>query len=67
MKGCCTPDATVWLSDSGNPNRKYPLSWEITEVGNNILVGINTGLPNKLVKEEIENGGIKKTTGLFQN
>lgn len=60
MKGCCTPGSTVWLSDSGNPKRKYPLSWEIIEVYPGVLVGINTGMPNKLVKEGIESGGIKE-------
>lgn len=56
MKGCAIPGARVWLRDSGNPKRKYPLSWEIVEVAPDVLVGINTGLPNTLVREAIENG-----------
>ena len=54
MKGCCTPGSRVWLSDSGNPKRKYPLSWELVESSPGVLVGINTGFPNKLVREAIE-------------
>ena len=33
MLGCCEPGSRVWLSDSGNPERKYPLSWELVEEG----------------------------------
>ena len=63
MKGCCGPGSRVWVSDSGNPKRKFPLTWELIEVKPHILVGINTGLPNKLVKEAIENGNIKELQG----
>ena len=63
MKGCCTPGSRVWLSRSDNPKRKYPFSWEIVEAKPDVLVGINTGLPNKLVKEAIENGTISELQG----
>lgn len=58
MLGCCEPGSRVWLSDSGNPDRKYPLSWELVEAAPGVLVGINTGLPNRLVGEGIRNGTI---------
>ncbi|MCY4364455.1 MAG: DNA/RNA nuclease SfsA [Gammaproteobacteria bacterium] len=63
MLGCCDPGSRVWLSDSGNPERKYPLSWELVEAAPGILVGINTGLPNKLVEEGIRNGVIRELQG----
>ena len=63
MLGCCDPGSRVWLSDSGNPDRKYPLSWELVETAPGVLVGINTGLPNKLVSEGIRNGAIKELQG----
>ena len=63
MLGCCEPGSRVWLSDSGNPDRKYPLSWELVETAPGILVGINTGLPNKLVEEGIRNGMIRELQG----
>ena len=56
MLGCSTPGSRVWLSRASNPARKYPLSWEIVEVAHDVLVGINTALPNRLVQEAIENG-----------
>lgn len=58
MLGCCTPGSRVWLSDSGNPKRKYRLGWELVETEPGVMVGINTSLANKLVSEAVENGVI---------
>ena len=63
MQGCSIPGSRVWLRNSGNPNRKYPLSWELVEALPDVIVGINTGLPNKLVREAIENGVIQELHG----
>jgi sugar fermentation stimulation protein A len=54
MAGCCNPGSRVWLRDSGNPTRKYPLSWELVEAAPGVLVGINTALANRLVREALE-------------
>lgn len=63
MKGCNVPGARVWLRDSGNPRRKYPLTWELVETSPGLLVGINTGLPRRLVAEGIEQGKINELQG----
>lgn len=63
MLGCSDPGSRIWLRDSENPKRKYLYSWDITEAANGVLVGVNTGLPNKLVTEAIENGVIKELQG----
>jgi sugar fermentation stimulation protein A len=63
MKGCSTPGSRVWLSHSNNPNRKYPLSWELVEVTKDILVGINTAVPNTLAREGIEQAIITELQG----
>ena len=63
MTGCSTPGARVWVRDTENPNRKYPYSWEIVEAGPDILVGVHTGLSNRLVEEAITNGVIKELQG----
>ena len=63
MKGCSEPGSTVWLRDTKNPDRKYPLSWEMVEATPNMLVGINTHLSNTLVAEAIENGIVSELQG----
>lgn len=63
MMGCSEPGSWIWLSDSGNPKRKYLYSWEITETVDGVLVGINTWLANHLVKDAIENGVIVELNG----
>ncbi len=63
MRGCAEPGSRVWLRDSGNPKRTYPLSWELVETPFGALVGINTGLSNQLVREAIECESIKELRG----
>lgn len=53
MKNCQEPGSRIWYSDSGNPKRKYACTWELVEVDKKHIVGINTGLANKLVYEAI--------------
>jgi len=50
-----TPDATVWLEESDNPNRKtkYDL---ITVSKNGRLVNMDSQAPNKVFKEYLEKG-----------
>lgn len=54
MLGCSRPGMRVWLSVSPNPERKYPHSLELVQPKRGEWVGVNTLLPNKLVREAIE-------------
>ncbi len=60
MKNCQEPGSRVWYTDSGNPQRKYPCTWQIIETDKVHLVGINTGLANGLVAEAITAGRISQ-------
>jgi sugar fermentation stimulation protein A len=62
LLGCCEPGSRVWLSESESATRKYRHTWEIVEVGQ-VMVGINTGLPNALVEEAIGAGAIAELAG----
>lgn len=56
------PGSRVWLSPAADPNRKLRYTWELIAVGDG-LVGINTGLPNRIVAEAIVDGTIKELAG----
>ncbi|MBT6337996.1 MAG: DNA/RNA nuclease SfsA [Desulfobacula sp.] len=65
MKGCAIPGSPVWLSTSLNPKRKYKYTWELIKTPET-MIGINTLVPNKLVKQSIENDLIKELSGYDQ-
>jgi sugar fermentation stimulation protein A len=52
MIGVCEVGSVVLVSQSDNPKRKLAYSWEAIQVNNPepTWVGINTGLPNKVIK-----------------
>ena len=62
MTGLADPGLEVWLSTSDNPKRKLAWSWELARVGRH-LVGINAGLPNRLVEEALGLGTIAELSG----
>lgn len=49
MRGCSEPGRRVWMSRHDGRGRKYEHTLEMIEMDHG-LVGINTGVPNRLVK-----------------
>jgi len=62
MKACAEPGRTVYVSFHDNPKRKLKYTWEIIEMPTS-LVGVNTQVPNRLVKTSIEQGAITELDG----
>lgn len=56
MTGVCLPGCRVAVSVSDNPKRKYAHTWELIQVPDPAptWVGVNTSLPNRLVKLALE-------------
>lgn len=54
MKNCMGEGWRVWYSDSGNPKRKYPCTWELSETPEGDLICVNTAQANRIVKEALE-------------
>lgn len=62
MKGCAIPGSRVLVSCSANPGRTYPMTWELVE-SSGCWACINTGLPNLLAREAIEQGTLAELQG----
>jgi sugar fermentation stimulation protein A len=62
MKGCSEPGRRVFLSFHEKPNRSLKFTWEIIEMPAS-LVGVNTLIPNRLVKKSLEDGLVEEVKG----
>ncbi|MCI9865683.1 DNA/RNA nuclease SfsA [Rhizobium skierniewicense] len=62
MRGLTAPGSRVWLSQHDSPTRKYRHCLELVEADGTI-VGINTGMPNKLAEEAISKNRIPSLAG----
>ena len=62
MLGVKDPGQGAWVSWSDDPKRKLAYTLQLVEQGN-VLVGINTLLPNKLVAEALAQDLIPELTG----
>ncbi len=62
MAACSEPGCRVYLSSHDNPKRKLKYTWEIIQMPDS-WVGVNTLVPNRLVKSAIENGQVTELAG----
>ena len=62
MQDCCEPGRPVYLSVHDNPKRKLNYTWELIRMKAS-LVGVNTLVPNRLVRHAIANGQVPELTG----
>lgn len=63
MLGLNEPGSTVWLSRSESPTRKYPHTWELINVPQLGLIGVNTANPNRIATEAIRDGLLCELAG----
>ena len=62
MRACCEPGRPVYLSRNNSPARRLQYTFELIEMPTS-LVGVNTAVPNRLVREAIHAGAIKSLKG----
>ena len=65
MLTCCEPGRPVYISRHGKKERKLRYTWEMIEMPSS-LVGINTYVPNKLVRAAVEAGYVPELAGSGQ-
>jgi len=53
MLGLKTPGMKVWVEPADNPKRKLQFDLQLVEMPSSALVGINTAVPNRLVREAL--------------
>lgn len=64
MSGVCTVGSPVQLSYHADPRRKLAHTWEMIQV-DEVWVGINTALPNRLVQFGLEQGWFPELAGFI--
>ena len=57
MRGLTAPGSRIWFSEHDGTARKYRSRLEMVEAGG-VMVGINTGLPNRLAEDAIALGQV---------
>ncbi|WP_372748025.1 DNA/RNA nuclease SfsA [Litorivivens sp.] len=63
MTGCMEPGATIWLSVSDNPKRKYSLTWELIETSAGNRICIHSARANKVVAAALADNNIPELMG----
>lgn len=64
MRTCWDPGDRVLLEPAGNPNRKLPFTWLACERGPGNWVGVETGIPNRVVAEAARRDALPGLPGL---
>jgi sugar fermentation stimulation protein A len=65
MTSCCEAGRPVYLSTHDNPRRKLKYTWELIEMATS-LVGVNTGMPNRLVAAALREQAIPELAAYTQ-
>lgn len=63
MTNCLVPNSPCWISESANPRRKYPFTWEIATTPCGHKAGINTARANAMVEQAIKRGRVRQLRG----
>jgi sugar fermentation stimulation protein A len=66
MLGLTPDNAEIWVSQSTNPKRKLPLSWELLRLQSGAWVGVSTMHPNNIVAEALHEQKLEPFAGYQQ-
>lgn len=54
MLGLAEPGMRLWLEPNDDPKKKLKYGWRLVELGGGHMAGIDTAVPNRVVKEALE-------------
>lgn len=54
MLGLAEPGMRVWLEPNDDPKKKLKYGWRLVELADGHLAGIDTAVPNRVVREALE-------------
>jgi sugar fermentation stimulation protein A len=54
MMGLADPGARIWLEPNDDPRKKLKYGWRLVEHENGHFTGVDTSLPNKLLRQALE-------------
>ena len=63
MLGLNVPGSRIWLEPNDDPKKKLKYGWRISELEGGHLAGIDTGIPNKVVREALEKRQVPELSG----
>lgn len=58
MMGLALPGMRTWLERNDDPRRKLRYGWRLVELGEGHFAGIDTAVPNRVVREALQAGAI---------
>lgn len=58
MLGLKEPGTRVWLEPNDDPKKKLKFSWKLVELPSGAFVGVDTGLPNRLLRDALQKGQV---------
>ncbi|MGB0439808.1 MAG: DNA/RNA nuclease SfsA [Primorskyibacter sp.] len=63
MLGLATPGLRVWLEPNDDPRKKLRYGWRLAELPNGAMVGVDTSVPNRLLRPALETGAVPGLSG----
>lgn len=63
MLGLADPGMRIWLEPNDDPRKKLKFGWRLVELDCGHLAGIDTAVPNRIVREALEAGGVPGLEG----
>ena len=63
MMGLAEPGTKIWLEPNDDPKKKLKFGWRLVDHENGHFTGVDTGLPNRMLKAALMAGQVPGLTG----